>query len=273
VINSLIDVDKIDYLVRDSVHCGVEYGKGIDVERLMDALYVGADHNRVCLNEKGRSAVLSILTCRNIMYQEVYWHKTVRACDSMFKRLFYHFVERTGQQGIAALFDCADDEFMLRIFNETKTKPQLQGLAAPFVSRGRQLYKQAYVYSTLGSASEMSDTQRFFSRVIKQDSYRRMVELSTELCSRLQRICPDIQPLDIIVDRAPVKTGGERYYIEGLQIWNTRRKRWENHPPEVLHLNEYLASTQQAYITCHPKYYQRLNRLNAEEWNGLLTGL
>ena len=40
IINSPIDVDKVDYLIRDSIHCGVNYGKGIDVERLLISLYI-----------------------------------------------------------------------------------------------------------------------------------------------------------------------------------------------------------------------------------------
>lgn len=92
IINSIIDVDKLDYLVRDSIHCGVGYGHGIDIERLLDSLHVNSKDCKICVTEKGRSVLLSVLTCRNIMYQEVYWHKTVRACTAMFKRFFYEYV-------------------------------------------------------------------------------------------------------------------------------------------------------------------------------------
>lgn len=118
-INSIIDTDKIDYLIRDSVHCGVNYGQGIDVDRLLDALYFNPDTNKLCITEKGRAALLSILSIRNIMYQEIYWHKTVRACEAMFKRFFYEYVSFIATDNVnnallrlEELFKLSDDEFM-----------------------------------------------------------------------------------------------------------------------------------------------------------------
>ena len=92
-LNSIIDIDKVDYIHRDSIHCGVSYGKGIDVERLLDSLYINTTETpELCVTEKGEPTLLSILSARNIMFQAVYWHKTVRACEAMFKRFFYEYV-------------------------------------------------------------------------------------------------------------------------------------------------------------------------------------
>jgi len=52
ILNSVVDIDKIDYLIRDSVHCGVNYGMGIDIDRLVDALYVNEKGDSICLTIK-----------------------------------------------------------------------------------------------------------------------------------------------------------------------------------------------------------------------------
>ena len=95
-LHGILDLDKLDYLIRDSIHCGVNYGKGIDLERFLDSLYFNPEKGNpgICLTNKGRTYFLSVLTCRNIMYHEVYWHKTVRAFTGMFKTFFFEMVNR-----------------------------------------------------------------------------------------------------------------------------------------------------------------------------------
>ena len=92
-LHSVIDVDKIDYLIRDSIHCGVKYGNGIDIDRLLDSLYYNDEDNFLGVTDKGRSVLLGILATRNIMYQEIYWHKTVRSCNAMFKDFFMNILK------------------------------------------------------------------------------------------------------------------------------------------------------------------------------------
>jgi serine/threonine protein kinase len=91
LINGAIDADKLDYLFRDSVACGVPYGMGMDRDRLVRALTVsahaGADGGcRLALayKGKGRPAVESMLVARYQMYLAVYWHHAVRVIHAMF---------------------------------------------------------------------------------------------------------------------------------------------------------------------------------------------
>jgi hypothetical protein len=85
-----LDLDKIDYLRRDSLFCGVPYG-AVDVERLLDALTVvqeeGADHPEIGVTEKGVSALESLLFSKYEMFRNVYWHHGVRAATCTFRRL------------------------------------------------------------------------------------------------------------------------------------------------------------------------------------------
>lgn len=89
LISGGLDVDKLDYLSRDAMMCGVPYGV-IDVDRLLASLtVVTADGGRrtLALHEKGLTALESLLFARYQMYRNVYWHHAVRAATVMFKRL------------------------------------------------------------------------------------------------------------------------------------------------------------------------------------------
>jgi hypothetical protein len=82
LISGSLDLDKIEYLKRDALMCGVPYGE-IDVDRLLNALVLVDDPQTgrlaVGLREKGLSALESLLFAKYQMYRNVYWHHAVRA--------------------------------------------------------------------------------------------------------------------------------------------------------------------------------------------------
>lgn len=79
-----LDVDKLDYLSRDAMMCGVPYGV-IDVDRLLTSLMISPEG--VALHSKGLAALESLLFAKYQMYRNVYWHHAVRSATAMFKRL------------------------------------------------------------------------------------------------------------------------------------------------------------------------------------------
>jgi HD superfamily phosphohydrolase len=269
-INSVIDVDKLDYLIRDSIHCGINYGKGIDIERLLDSLYINSDTKKLCVTEKGRSALLSILSTRNIMYQEVYWHKTVRACEAMFKRFFYEYValiEGDATEELNELFSLSDDEFTSKLHGWASSKDKkLQELIKPFAYKGRKhIYKPAYIYFDCNSNGD-DIIENFFRSLFKM-TYEELIIKSKQLSKLFKTYIPDIDPLDIILEKTPI-TIGEQYILRGFKIYNTRKKSFEEHP-EINPLNNYLDHNKQAYIFCHPRLYDKLRELSLDS-NGTL---
>ena len=83
ILNGTIDVDQLDYLVRDAYYTGVAYGM-IDIERLLQTLVV--HENTLAIKRKGVSVVENILMARGLMYSSVYFHKTVRIAELMFSK-------------------------------------------------------------------------------------------------------------------------------------------------------------------------------------------
>ena len=263
-INSIIDVDKVDYLVRDSVHCGVHYGEGIDTERLIDSLYVDPSTSKICVTEKGTAAVQSIISCRNNMYHEVYWHKTVRACHAMFKRFFYEYLEAgiDDPGTVEQYLGYSDDYFVSTLWNRTTERGKdLGGLVTPFAFRGRELYKPAYVYYYGQPAGEPAEVRRFFEEEVFRANYGRLVELGVALARELAKRIRGLGPLDVLVDRTPVREEHEKSHLEGFRTWNSKKNRWEDCPSTLRSLNNYLGENQQAYVFCNPRYYRELREM------------
>lgn len=85
LISSELDVDRLDYLLRDSYYCGVPYGH-YDLNRLL--LGITVRNGKVVIDEKARHAVESFILSRFWMYTQVYTHHTRRAFDIMLKTTF-----------------------------------------------------------------------------------------------------------------------------------------------------------------------------------------
>ncbi len=92
LVASQLDADRFDYLLRDSLMTGVTYGQ-YDLEWILETLAVDPAGDRVVVHEKGHLAVVAYLQARHHMYQQVYFHKTVRAADVMLRSLLDRAVD------------------------------------------------------------------------------------------------------------------------------------------------------------------------------------
>lgn len=85
LVSSQLDLDRMDYLNRDSFFTGVAEGV-IGYERIIKMLTV-VDHQLV-VEEKGIYSIEKFLQSRRIMYWQVYLHKTVLAAEKMLVHWF-----------------------------------------------------------------------------------------------------------------------------------------------------------------------------------------
>jgi len=90
IISSEIDVDKMDYLIRDSYYAGVAYGI-IDLERIIYGMKIIKEE--MVIDRGSLEAVESLLISRNMMYQTVYRHHTKRIVESMFSEALNDLLE------------------------------------------------------------------------------------------------------------------------------------------------------------------------------------
>ncbi len=94
LLSSQLDVDRMDYLCRDSFFCGVQEGR-VASERLLKMLHVVNDHLVVEL--KGIYSVEKFLVARRLMYWQVYLHKTSVAAEQLLIKILSRAKELTEQ--------------------------------------------------------------------------------------------------------------------------------------------------------------------------------
>lgn len=84
LVSSQLDMDRLDYLKRDSFYTGVAEGN-INSERLITMLSVHDDI--LAVEEKGLYSVEKFLMARRFMYWQVYLHKTSLAAEALLVRI------------------------------------------------------------------------------------------------------------------------------------------------------------------------------------------
>jgi HD superfamily phosphohydrolase len=107
IISSQLDVDRFDYLLRDSLMTGAQYGN-FDLAWMFRTLKIGplsVDEEPVKQvlavdGRRGLSALEAYILGRHYMYKNVYYHKTIRAAESMLRAIFERVVTITRDEKI-----------------------------------------------------------------------------------------------------------------------------------------------------------------------------
>lgn len=103
LVSGELDVDRLDYLGRDSFYSGVVEGK-IGTNRIIKMMNVVDDE--LVIEEKGLYSIEKFLMARKIMYWQVYMHKTVLAVEKMLISAVSRMGKLIGQKGLP---DCAQN--------------------------------------------------------------------------------------------------------------------------------------------------------------------
>ena len=80
LVSSQLDVDRLDYLTRDSFFTGVNEGS-VSYERIIEMMNVHKD--QLVIEQKGIYSIESFIVGRRLMYWQVYLHKTVLCVEQM----------------------------------------------------------------------------------------------------------------------------------------------------------------------------------------------
>ena len=110
LVSSQLDIDRIDYLRRDSFFTGVSEGT-IGSERIIKMLDVRDD--QIVVEEKGIYSIENFLNARRLMYWQVYLHKTSVSAEEMLIQLVKRARYLT-QQGVSVLATPALSIFLER---------------------------------------------------------------------------------------------------------------------------------------------------------------
>ena len=189
-----IDVDKMDYLMRDSLHAGVPYGRNFDQARLIQSLCLNRDGDGLAISDKGKTAAEMMVFARYVMFSEVYWHHAVRSATAMLQRAFVMLHESLDHNALFALTERPLIEHLLSLSAQGPARELLDGLFGPT----RQLYKRVAQYSLY--------QQPHLYDVLARRPYPWLVRCA-ENFAKLASIAlgQRIDPHEILFDAPPVK--------------------------------------------------------------------
>jgi uncharacterized protein len=192
ILSGPIDIDKMDYLDRDSLHAGVPYGRNFDRSRLIQSLLLNEAQNGLAISTKGKTAAELMVFARYVMFSEVYWHHAVRSATSMFARAFF---ELRPALDLKSFFQLSEAESIARLAESasgTRSAPLLDAL----FGAKRELYKRVAEFSLY----QVPETYRLLAR----RPYRYLVDCAETLAEELSESLGErVQPTDVLLDAPP----------------------------------------------------------------------
>jgi HD superfamily phosphohydrolase len=193
-----IDVDKIDYLMRDSLHAGVPYGRHFDRRRLITSLCLCEEGDGLAIMEKGKTAAEMLVFSRYVMFSEVYWHHAVRSATAMLQRAIYLLRgEVDFERELAPLDEQRMIAALLRISREKPFGAEFELFDGLFGST-RQLYKRLAQYSYF-------EQPEIYGRLARK-AYPELVKVSERIAESLATaLGTRIEPHEVLVDAPPAE--------------------------------------------------------------------
>ena len=251
ILSGPVDIDKMDYLERDSLHAGVPYGRHFDKNRLIQSLLVNSSGDGLAISSKGKTAAELMVFARYVMFSEVYWHHAVRSATTLFARAFSELYQ---QLDTKAFFQSSEMEAIRLLRTQAQGHDcgrLLEGLFGP----KRVLYKRVREFS-LYQAPDMY-------RAIAGRPYAFLIECGRRFAELASRdLGEDISPFDILIDAPPPHREVE-FRVEVFYP-----KEDEYRPLQVVSpVIEALAHTQfddyvkRVRVFAHPRWAARLAKL------------
>ena len=195
ILSGPIDVDKMDYLYRDSLHCGVPYGRNFDSLRLISSLSLNESRNGIALTSKGKTAAEMMVFARYVMFSEVYWHHTVRSATAMFQRAFYNWYAGASESNKKTFMFMSELELIARIRGDRQTESQLDLVEGLFGIK-RRLFKRLAEFS-------FSNNPKIYDQLARKP-YPELVEESKKLATAIaDAIGEPVDANEVLVDAPP----------------------------------------------------------------------
>ncbi len=189
-----IDIDKLDYLQRDSLHAGVPYGRNFDMGRLINSMCIHPASGRLAIGEKGRTAAEMMVFSRYVMFSEVYWHHAVRSATAMLQRAVFLLQHRIDLPSTLRLTDAPWIAMLRRAAEGSVAESMVEGLFGP----RRRLYKRAAEFNAIDGME--------VHQALARRPYWWLVACCERLANQLAaRTDVAIHAADILIDAPPVK--------------------------------------------------------------------
>lgn len=188
------DVDKVDYLMRDSLHAGVPYGRNFDRGRLIGSLCLNEAGDALAITEKGKTAAEMMVFARYVMFSEVYWHHAVRSATAMLQRAVYLLRDVVDFGELQSL---TEQPLIEKLRIAAARGPAAELLDGLFGAE-RRLYKRLAQYSYFEEPE--------LYRQLARQPYAKLLACAERLAAILNREAGiDVASHEILIDAPPVE--------------------------------------------------------------------
>ena len=192
ILSGPVDIDKMDYLARDSQHCGVPYGRHFDRNRLINSLIVNEAGDGLAITSKGRTAAEMMVFARYVMFTEVYWHHAVRSATTMFAR---SFLELLPKLDLNSLFRMSEPD-LVRCLCSAARGTDVASLTDGLFGQRRRLHKRLAEYSIYHQES--------LYHALRQMTATQLAACSSMLTEKLAAVIGrQLSPMDVLIDAPP----------------------------------------------------------------------
>lgn len=178
IISGAIDADRMDYLVRDALNCGVKHGE-FDKERLMDTVMPyntkvdGSDVDILAFSAKGIEAIEQFLLARHRMHQTIYFNPSVIGFEGSIRRAYYRISSDNPPWELPDVFleepekfvDFDEYSFFSDLRREIKKKDSW--LSSSLVNR-KPLVKMGPYYHTTIQGSKSGDRENEIYGILRE---------------------------------------------------------------------------------------------------------
>lgn len=193
--DSELDCDKMDYLLRDSYYCGVNYGK-YDLNRVIESLtvYFNPIQNikQLALQKDGVHAFEEFVIARYFMFIQVYFHKTRRYLDKLLVDCIKEILIDDKYPAKLDEYLSLDDDM---IIERLSAKKCVSDNSKRFLER--EVMSCVYETHTHANLNANSDTQKLF-KAIKRELKKRIPDCTIyeDEASKLAHKIPVLERFD-----------------------------------------------------------------------------
>ncbi|UBZ06652.1 HD domain-containing protein [Salegentibacter mishustinae] len=251
LISSQLDMDRLDYLKRDSFYTGAAEGN-INSERLITMLNVVNDD--LVIEEKGIYSVEKFLVARRLMYWQVYLHKTSLVAEQLLIRVLKRAKELIDKD------EKLNASKSLSYFLYNKIGPE------NFTSETLAVFARLDDYDIVSAMKEWQDHEDFvLSNLCKMIINRDLLKV------KIKKKKPSAQKLEkrriALQEKQNISAEEADYFVFSGEVTNTAYKS-ENNNINILHKNgkisdvakasdqlnlKALSKTVVKYYMCYPK--------------------
>lgn len=217
ILTEAINIDTMDYLIRDSIHAGVPYGQSFDMDRLIFSFVLNAEGTALAVTHKGIVPTETFLVSRYAMFSQVYRHHAARAFTAMLQRAVFEKVKNG--YGVEKLikslseWEGNDLDFYKFVAGEDKATIEYK-IMGPLAEKKRKLYKRLYEIP-----------EAYHSRVEQLQKYEQRVSFSNKLVKALREYetLASLEDWQLLLDYPSSK-----YEDVSMQVFFEKDQKYEN---------------------------------------------